>query len=225
MNVDCHRRAVAEANLFIGPDPYSRSVSGGFPFAAPNCNHSLVAVGIDVEPVVAGLHNCERLIGRIDFVSFVVIETAHMKIQSSLVKLKLYKTFSDIGYGKAALRANADQAAPHTQFRARVLVSPDVICVGEGSIDLACNPIARALGLDRYRSIHIPQARHTRWRVRGPRFGVVLRVVLRSFQRLIFGRRSRFILVIILILIVLLIRWRGLIIRLRIVRLVRLRII
>jgi len=72
MNVDRHRCAVGKANLFIGTNADCRSVSSGFAFAAPNCNHSLIAIGIDIETIIARLHNCESLIGRIDFIFFVI---------------------------------------------------------------------------------------------------------------------------------------------------------
>lgn len=72
MSVDRHRRAIGEANLFIGANAHCRSVSSGFAFAPPNCNYSFIAVGIHVETIVAGLQNSERLVGRINFIFFVV---------------------------------------------------------------------------------------------------------------------------------------------------------
>jgi hypothetical protein len=73
MNIDCHRCAIGEANLFIGANAECRSISSRFAFAAPNGDDSLIAVRINIEPIIAWLRNRERLIRRVNFI-FLVIE-------------------------------------------------------------------------------------------------------------------------------------------------------
>jgi hypothetical protein len=55
MRVDGHRRPIGEANLFVGANPHSRAVPGRFAFATPHGDDGLIAVGIDVETIVARL--------------------------------------------------------------------------------------------------------------------------------------------------------------------------
>jgi hypothetical protein len=80
MRVDCHRRPIGEANLFVGANPDCRAVPGRFAFATPHGNDSLIAVGIYVETIVARLQYGERLVRSIDFVFLVVVQSTNVKI-------------------------------------------------------------------------------------------------------------------------------------------------
>src|SRR3954466_160070 len=173
MHIDCHRRAVCKTNLFISANADCRSVSRGFAFAAPNCNHSLIAVGIDVETIIAGLQNRERLIRRVNFISLVIEQTPHVQIESSLMELELHHVLIDISDRQTALRTDADDTASHAEFSARVLVSPDIVSVCHWPVDLARDPIACALWLYGHRSVHISQACDTGRRIRSRWFGII----------------------------------------------------
>jgi hypothetical protein len=59
--------------LLIGVDPHCRTIAGRFAFATPHGDDSFVAVGINVETIIAGLQRSERLVGRIDFVFLAVV--------------------------------------------------------------------------------------------------------------------------------------------------------
>lgn len=136
-----------------------------------------------------------------------------MQVQSSLVELQLHRVFRDIGDRQTALGTDADYATANAQFGARVLVGPDIVGVRQWAVDLARNPIACPLRLNRNRPVCVPQACDPGWGIRGRWLGIILRIVLRSFQRLIFRRcRPILVLIVVLVLIVLLIRRRGLVI-------------
>jgi hypothetical protein len=149
MRVDCHRRPIAEANLFVGENPDRRTVSGRFAFATPHGDDGLIAVRVHIKTIIARLQYGERLVGRVHFVFLIVIQVAHMKIQSSLVELKLHEIVGYVSDGKAALRTNARYAGANADFCTRIFVSPNVVGIGERPVDFAGDPIASSLRLHR----------------------------------------------------------------------------
>src|SRR5437764_8103376 len=102
------------------------------------------------------------------------------------MELELHHVLIDVSDRQATLGTDADYAASYTEFGARVLVSPDIVGVRHRPVDFARNPIACALGLYGHRSVHVSQTCDTGGRIRSRLFGVILRVILRSFERLIF---------------------------------------
>jgi hypothetical protein len=80
MGFHLHRGSIAEAHLLVGLDMNSRTVARRFPFAAPDRDHGFIHIRIDVESIIAGLLNGERLVGGVHFVLFVVIQAADVKV-------------------------------------------------------------------------------------------------------------------------------------------------
>src|SRR6185503_5507664 len=121
-----------------------------------------------------------------------------MKIQSSLMELKMYEIIRYVSDGKAALRTDACYAGANADFSTRIFVSPDVVGIGQWPIDFARDPVTSSLRLNGNRSGSKLQPSGAPRRIRSCGFRIVLgdaisRVVLRSFQGLIFGTRALFV--------------------------------
>jgi hypothetical protein len=82
-------RVPGKADLLIGMENDRSAVRGRLPFTAPNRNHGRVGIWIHVKAVIAGFRNGKRLVGRINFPDFVVIEAAHVQNHRALVQLQL----------------------------------------------------------------------------------------------------------------------------------------
>ena len=121
----------------------------------PNRDDGLIAVGIDVEAIIAGLLNCERLVGRIDFVCLAVVEAAHVQVHRALVQAQLHDVLVDVGRGETGFGIDANDACSYAEFGTRIFVGPNVVAVRKRTVQLAADPITGSLWLQRNRAAYI----------------------------------------------------------------------
>jgi hypothetical protein len=151
--------------LLVGANAHGRPTAGGLAFAAPYCDHSFVGVRIYIEAVVSRLLHGERLVRRVHFIDFVVIQPAHVQVQCALVQLQLHGVLADIGQGQAGFGVDTRQAGADVDFGARILVRPNIVRIGQRTVQFAGHPIASSLRLHRDRAIHVLKACGSRGRV------------------------------------------------------------
>lgn len=108
---------------------YCRALAGRVPFAIPHSDHGLVIVRVNVEAIVASLRDGKSDVRSVNLPNFTTFKSANVDVQSALMQGNLDRIRSDIRKGKAALSVNAHHACTQAQFRARALVSPNVVRV------------------------------------------------------------------------------------------------
>jgi hypothetical protein len=145
-----HGFAVSESCLLVFADSHrGPTIARRFSFAAPYRDYGFVRVRIDIEAIVARLQDGKRLVRSVNLVPLVVVEPANVQVQRALVQLELSRVFVDVGERQTAFRVYADQSRTHADFRARVLVRPNVVGVGQRTIQRARNPIVGPVRLNR----------------------------------------------------------------------------
>jgi hypothetical protein len=91
------RISVAESHDLTRLNAQARSLACGLALATPYRDGSRVRVGNNVESVVAGLQDRERLIRCINFVDFSVKQMAHVQIHRALMQRQLHGVVADVG--------------------------------------------------------------------------------------------------------------------------------
>jgi hypothetical protein len=130
-------------------------LSGRVAFSLANRDHGGVAVGIDIEAVVARFLDGERQIRRVNFVYFSLEQMPHMQVQRPLMKFNLNAVVGDVSHREAGLVSHPQNACANVEFRSRLLVAPNVVGIGQRTIYRSLNPIPISLGLNRNGSRHI----------------------------------------------------------------------
>src|SRR5438477_10677412 len=87
--------------------PHCFAISGSNALAFPNRDERCVAVGVNVEAIVSRLHNGERGVGCIHFVSFAMEQARNLEVQRALSDFKLYRAVVEIGESEAGLAVHA----------------------------------------------------------------------------------------------------------------------
>src|SRR5437763_1656004 len=77
--------AAGKSRLLVGTDTHRWTLSTGFAFASPHRDDGLIRIGINIETIVARLDYSERLIGRVNFIGFAIVQTPHMQVHGALV--------------------------------------------------------------------------------------------------------------------------------------------
>src|SRR5882762_1549276 len=112
------RSATRKTGLFLGTDAHAIPLSIGLALPLPDRDGSGVGAGIDVEAVVAALQDCERLVGRVDFVSLSTEQVADVQIQRALIKFDLDNVVARIRQGETRLSVHAQGGTPEVQLGA-----------------------------------------------------------------------------------------------------------
>jgi hypothetical protein len=102
------RISLTEPNNFPRLNAQARSLAGRLALATPYGDGGRVGGGIDVESVVSGLQDRERLVRRVNFVDFSVEQMSHVQIHRALVQRQLHGVVADIGERQAGLGIYAD---------------------------------------------------------------------------------------------------------------------
>src|SRR5581483_1418817 len=88
-NFVLHGGAVRKRRYFSGAHLHAIALPGSFAFTTADRYVCGVAIGVDIETILAGSGNGERHIGRVDFIDFPVIEASNPKVERSLVEFHL----------------------------------------------------------------------------------------------------------------------------------------
>ena len=91
---------------------------------------------------------------------------ADSQIERALIEFDLNGLIGEVGQGETSLGADAHGGAAQVKFGARILVGPQTISSGEGTVDDTGNPIVDAAGLHGNISGHVLQASHAARRIR-----------------------------------------------------------
>jgi hypothetical protein len=158
INLMRQRISVGEPGLLTFVHTNRLALAGGFALAFPHRDQGCVSVRIDVEAVLAGFSHGKCLIRAVDLVDFAAVKLADMHVQSALVQFDLYGIVGDVGQGQTGFGADSHHTGTEIQFRAGIFVSPDIVAVGERTVQRTLDPIASALRLNRNRSGHVSQA-------------------------------------------------------------------
>jgi hypothetical protein len=130
----------------------SRAFARRLAFAFPHIDYRPVSTRPDVEAIVSGLLHRKGEVGSIHLVSLALVESTDVQIQRPLVQLHLNNVVPDIGQGKTGLIADSQEARAHVQFGLGIFIGPDIVGIGQWTIQRPFDPISRSLGLNRNRS-------------------------------------------------------------------------
>ena len=135
-------------------------------FTTPYRHHSCSPVRIHIEAVIARLQNRKCLVRRVNFVNLSTKQPPHVNIQRALMQLQLHRLVRHVGQRQTRLRSQPQHRAPQTQFRARILIRPNIIRGRQRTIQRSQRPLLGPTRLHGHRSRHILQARHPPRRIR-----------------------------------------------------------
>jgi hypothetical protein len=163
-----------------------------FALAFPHIDYRPVPTRPDVEAIVSGLLHRKGEVGSIDFVSLALVQATDMEIQCPLVQLHLDIVVPNVGQGKTGFVADPQEARAHVQFSLGIFIGPDIVGIGQRTIQRPFDPISRSLGLKRNRSRLKLQTGNAARRVlfRSTRFSRIS-LVLIHVSRIILGDSRR----------------------------------
>jgi hypothetical protein len=136
-----HRHSAGEANLLARFHAHRISAAGSHTLAFPNRDQGCVAIGIDIETIVASFQNSEGGVGCVDFIHFAVEQARHLQVQSALIELHLYRAVTEIGESEAGLAVHAHGGAAQMQFGTRVFVRPQAVGCRHRTVDSGGGPV------------------------------------------------------------------------------------
>jgi hypothetical protein len=149
MQLHVHGSSITETRLLVFAKVDGWAIAGRFAFTSPNCDDRLINIGVYVKAVVTRLLHGKCLVRCVHLVLFVIVEAADVQVQRSLVKLQLHRVFRNVCESQAGFRTYANESAAHADLGARIFVGPDIIGIGQRSVEFPRHPIARSLWLDR----------------------------------------------------------------------------
>jgi hypothetical protein len=158
-------RCASKSGLLAGVYFHRRSLASRVAFTFPYRDRCGITIRIHVDTVIARLLHRKRQVRRVDLIHLAAIKLAHVDIQSALVQLHLHDVIIDVGQSEAALGVDPQQAGTHVQFRARILVSPDVVRIGQRTVRRPRYPVVNSTRLYRHRPAHKLKTRHPARRV------------------------------------------------------------
>jgi hypothetical protein len=129
-----------------------RAFARRFALAFPHIDYRPVSTRPDVEAIVSGLLHREGEVGSIHLVSLALVESTDVQIQRPLVQLHLDIVVTNVGQGKTSFVADPQEARAHVQLGLGIFIGPDIVGIGQRTIQRPFDPISRSLGLKRNRS-------------------------------------------------------------------------
>src|SRR5581483_4314526 len=98
-----------ESCLLASDYDVRRSPTSHFAPSAPNCSDCLIAIGIDINAVLAGALDIECQVRSIDLECVSIIQMPHAKFERALRKLNLCRMVIKIQESNAGFRIHPDR--------------------------------------------------------------------------------------------------------------------
>ena len=109
--------------------------AGNLPSSAPHRNVRSIAVCIDIDAVVAGLHNHERHVRRVDLHKSLRRprgRTSHH--QRSLRQTNLRRAVADFEQSNPSLQTEPERSRSNVHFGPRIFIRPQIVAGDQGTI-------------------------------------------------------------------------------------------
>src|SRR5258708_1754322 len=136
----------------------SSATTGDFAFAVADNDDGGVTCFVDVNLVIAGTKNRKSQVRRIDFESFVVVQTAHPHVNGALSDADLRHTVVEIQERKASVAGETDRCGAEVQLSTRAIVGPKLVAGGHRAIDNSGNPVVGASRVERNSAARVAEA-------------------------------------------------------------------
>ena len=150
-------------------DDIRRAVAIRFTLPLAHDDRRRVAIGIDVDPVFAGLSKGEGEIRRVDLEQLVGLETAHTDVQGALRQLQLGDPVVEIENGDGGAAVQADHRPADLDLGPRTRLSPQAVAGRQRPVDRGVVPLVLAGRREADAAAHVAQARDPRgWVGAGP---------------------------------------------------------
>ncbi len=114
--------------------------------ALPHNNGGLVIVGIDIDPVTAGLVDGERQCRRVHFKNLARVQAPHTQVQGALGQLDLRNLVVQIQDFHAGFRPQTHRCVANLEFGAGIAIGPDAITADQRAVASDTDPLVFTRG-------------------------------------------------------------------------------
>src|SRR5882762_616027 len=133
-------------------------IAGGFAFTLADTDHRVGAVFAGFDAIAAASENGKRLIGGVNLEDVVVVEVAHVDVHDAGGELELGGAVIQIQKREAGVGAEADYGGAQLEFGAGIVVGPELVAGGHGTVGNGLHPFGFASGLEGDGTLQVPEA-------------------------------------------------------------------